>query len=574
MKMLLCLLIPYWGRLLLAIGLGATVVASNMGLLAAAAYLIAAASVAHLMALLIIPMYMVRILSAARGSARYAERVVSHRVTFDVLARLRIWIYDQLQRLGPAGMQGKHSGDVLGTVMADVENLRDGYLRFISPLLVALAVSVLLICVLGALSSRLAWTELAYLLACGMALPLGIGLLTRRAGRALVTARAEMNAHLVDSIQGSRDILTNGAGPRYLKVMAAHGNRLARAEARLAAVSAGREGVSEILTNLAMLTALALTVPLVTRHTLPGVYLAVPALLVLAAFEAIRPLGQTAESASGVRAAGARVLAIGQREQPVTETAMPVPIEPPYSITFDNVTLMYGAARTPALEQVSFTVRAGHRVAVVGPSGAGKTSLVRLLTRAWDPNEGQVKVSGRGLRDYALRDLRAALGVVEQDTYIFNDTVRNNLLLARPDASEADLEDVLQAAGLGAFVRDLPLGLDTWVGEHGEQLSGGERQRLAAARVLLQNAPIILLDEVTANLDPLTEKALLDTLYRETEGRTVLTITHRLVGLDRMDEIVVLDRGRVIERGTHHTLCGAGGLYQRMLDVQENMLGV
>jgi ATP-binding cassette subfamily C protein CydC len=197
-----------------------------------------------------------------------------------------------------------------------------------------------------------------------------------------------------------------------------------------------------------------------------------------------------------------------------------------------------------------------------------------LLTRAWDPVEGRVLISGKDVREYALRDLRAALGVVMQDTYIFNDTIRHNLLLARPDASTSELEAALQAVEMLDLVRDLPQGINTWVGEHGQRLSEGERQRLAVARVLLQDAPIVVLDEVTANLDPLTERALLDMLYRVTEGRTVLVITHRLVGLERMHEIVALDRGRVVERATHDDLFAARGLYRRMLDVQENMLAV
>jgi ATP-binding cassette subfamily C protein CydC len=251
-----------------------------------------------------------------------------------------------------------------------------------------------------------------------------------------------------------------------------------------------------------------------------------------------------------------------------------MPLEPPYSVALEDVTLRYGDSDRPAIRNVSFEMLPGRRVALVGPSGAGKTSVMRLLTGAWEPTEGRVLIAGRDIRDYSVHDLRAALGVAAQDTYIFNDTVRNNLLLARPDASTVDLETALDAVGLLETVRALPRGLDTWAGEHGERLSGGERQRLSMARVLLRNAPIVLLDEVTANLDGATERSLLDTIYRVTEGRTLLTITHRLVGLERMDEILVLDCGEIVERGTHDALCAAGGVYKRMLDVQENMLAL
>lgn len=574
MRALLRLLVPYSGRVALSVGLGATVIATNMGLLAAAAYLIAAASVAHLMALLVIPMYAVRILSATRGSARYAERLTSHRVTLELLARLRMALFDRFRQLGPAGLQGTHSGDALRRVMGDVDDIQNAYLLCVSPIVVAMIVSTLLVGVLLAFDSRIAWATLLYLLVGAGVLPALALMLTGNAGRGLVTARADLHTHLLDSIQGSRDILSCGAGPRFLQSTATHGERIARFEARLAAAAAGREGATELVTTLAMLTALALAVPLVTHHTISGLYIAVPALLTLAAFEGIRPVGQAAETIGGLQAASERVFAVSAETKALAEPQLPVKLHPPYSIAFEGVTLDYGKAGGAAIRSVDFEVSAGTRVAVVGPSGAGKTTLVRLLTRAWDPTHGRVLIGGSDLRSYALRDLRASLGVVAQDTYIFNDTVRSNLLLARPEASSEELEEALHAAGLLALVRALPQGLDTWVGEHGEKLSGGERQRLAVARVLLQDAPIVVLDEVTANLDAATEHALLDTLYRATEGRTVLVITHRLVELDRMDDIVVLDRGRIVERGTHAHLSAAGGLYRRMLDIQNNILTV
>lgn len=574
MRALLQLLVPYWPRMLLATLLGTAVVASNMGLLAAAAYLIAAASVTHLMALLILPLYAVRLLSAARGAARYAERLVSHRVTFDVLAQLRVRQYDRIRLLGPAGMARERSGDALGRVLADVEELQDAYLLFVSPVAVASAVAILLVGVLVAFSSAIAWAVLCSVLACGVAVPLVIAALTRVAGRDLVTVRAELNAHLVDGVQGVRDIVSNGADSRYQGRTSSYTRRMANAEARLADVSSGREATVELLTTLSMLTALALSVSLATRHTISALYVAVPALLTLAAFEAIRPLGVAAETASGVRAAARRVLAIGERTDSVADPAVPIALEAPYSIAFEAVTMVYPGSERPAVQQVCFEVPNGSRVAVVGPSGAGKTTLVGLLTRAWDPTYGRVVVGKTDIRTCSLHDLRSTVGIVAQDSYIFNDTVRRNLLLARPDASTAELEETLDAVGLLDLVRGLPQGLDTWTGEHGERLSGGERQRVAVARVLLQNAPIILLDEVTANLDPLTESRVLDTLYRVTEGRTVLTITHRLVGLDRVDRIVVLDRGQAVESGTHDSLYRAGGLYRKMLDTQENVLAM
>jgi ABC-type multidrug transport system fused ATPase/permease subunit len=223
---------------------------------------------------------------------------------------------------------------------------------------------------------------------------------------------------------------------------------------------------------------------------------------------------------------------------------------------------------------VSFSVPRGAHVALVGPSGSGKSTLLRLALRFWDVSSGAVRLDGHDVRSVALDDLRAAYALVTQDTYLFDETLRHNLLLARPAASDDELMDALEAAQLGAFVRDMPVGLGTRVGEHGVRLSGGERQRLAIARALLQDAPLLLLDEVTAHLDPAAERGVLQALDVAMQGRTVLLVTHRLVGMERMDEIMVLDEGRIVERGTHGRLRAAGGLYRRLLDVQDGLVPV
>ncbi len=255
----------------------------------------------------------------------------------------------------------------------------------------------------------------------------------------------------------------------------------------------------------------------------------------------------------------------------MVEPATPLPAPAGHILEFDDVHFAYHPDEGEAVEGVSFTIQAGRRVAIVGPSGSGKSTLLRLALRFWDPIHGTIHLDGQDIRQYALGDLRKVMSVVDQDIYLFNGTLRDNLLLARSNASKSELEQVLEQAQLTEYVRNLPQGLATWVGEQGLRLSGGERQRLAIARALLKNAPLLILDEVTANLDPLTERAVLDVLMG---AETTLMITHRLIAMEHMDEIVVLDAGRIRERGTHVQLLETNGLYRQLFDVQNGMLNL
>jgi ATP-binding cassette subfamily C protein CydC len=318
-------------------------------------------------------------------------------------------------------------------------------------------------------------------------------------------------------------------------------------------------------------------IPLVVAHHIGGVYLAFLALVLLASFEAVQPLAPALQSLGRKLTAGRRVFEALDTTPEVTDPTRPEPVAALIrrvapSLAFEHVSFAYGDVGEAAVHDITLCIPPGRRVAIVGPSGAGKSTLARLAARCHDPIAGAVLLDGVDIRRHTLGDLRAAVRLSEQDAYVFNATIRGNLRLVRPDATDDDLLRALEVAQLGDFMRALPDGLGTWVGEQGLRLSGGERQRLALARALLTDAPLLIVDEPTANLDPATEAALLDALDAYTRGRTLLLLTHRLVRMERMDEVVVLDGGRVAERGMHTSLLAAGGLYRRMFDIQQDIV--
>jgi ATP-binding cassette subfamily C protein CydC len=324
--------------------------------------------------------------------------------------------------------------------------------------------------------------------------------------------------------------------------------------------------------NLAMVSVLALAIPLVAAGEIRGVYLAFLALVMLGSFEAVQPLGKAFQFLGRSVNAGQRLFEIMDAEPEVTDPPDPLPAPRDHTLCFEGVTFRYDRDAPPVLQDISFTLQPGNRVAVVGPSGAGKSTLADLLLRFWDPTSGSITLGGRDLRDLAQTDLRELIGVVSQDTHVFTDTLRGNLLVANLRATDADLRRALVRAHLSDLAEGLPDGLDTHLGEQGLRLSGGERQRLSIARALLKDTPILVLDEPTANLDPETEAGVLEAAYELMPGRATLVITHRLVRMEEADEILVLDRGRIVERGTHERLVNARGLYQELFEAQREVL--
>ncbi|TMC97016.1 MAG: thiol reductant ABC exporter subunit CydC [Chloroflexi bacterium] len=562
----------------LAILLGSLMIASNMLLLGMAAYLIAAAALGPLLAILTIPIYIVRLMSVSRAGSRYAERVVSHNVTFRLLARLRTWVYRRLEPLAPAYLHKQRSGDMLTRIVADVDELQNVYLRIVSPIIVAIIISLLTFALFSIFSPVLAWDAVAFLIITGCGVPLLSGILTRGLGKRQLAIRGELNAQIVDGIQGVPDLLAYGQADTQLRSVATLEKKLDQIQQRMAVIAGLQQALNDLLMNLALWSLLILAIPLVVAKAIAGVYLAFLALVILASFEAVQPLAEAFQKLGHSVAAGERLFKVTDTNPQVQEPVAPLPVPSNipgrFSLEFEHVHFAYQSNEGEVVHDISFEVSTGKRIAIVGASGAGKSTLVNLALRFWDPDKGTIRLNGRDIRQYALGDLRGLIGVVSQDTYLFNDTMRGNLLLARPEASDSEIEQALEQAQLTAFIQQLPKGLATWVGEQGLRLSGGERQRLAIARALLKDAPLLVLDEATANLDPMTEHTLLDALDMLMQGRTTLVITHRLVRMERMDEILVLDEGSIRERGTHEQLLRSGGLYQQMVQLQEGILSL
>lgn len=572
---LLAFLSPFRWRIALAILLGSVMIASSMGLFGMAAYLTAAAALGPLLVFLSIPIYLVQTMGIVRAASRYSERLVSHNTTFRLLAHLRVWAYKRIELQAPAHLLAHRSGDMLARLVSDIEELQNFYLRVVSPMVVALVVSLLTFGIFSIFSMGMAWVSLAFLGLAGLGVPCLSVSLAHGLGQQQVKARAEMNIQVVDGLQGIQDTLAFGRGQSRIESIAACDRELGKVQRRMASIAGLQIALGDLLMNMALWVLLILAMPLVASGYIDGVYLGVIGLLILASFEAVQPLASAFQGLGHTRAAAERVFAVTDAQPPVIESAMPQPIPAQpggYDLSFEQVSFTYQQDEREVLSDISFRLPAGSRVAVVGPSGAGKSTLVCLALRFWDPTSGALCLNGRDIRGFRLRDLRACIAVVAQDTSLFNDTLRANLLLARPEASEAELEAALEQAQMTEFVRQLPQGLKTRVGEQGMTLSGGERQRVAIARAFLKNAPILILDEATANLDPLIERALLASLNELSRGRTTLQITHRLVGMERMDEILVLHRGRLLERGTHDELLALEGLYRQLFDVQEGVL--
>ena len=563
---------PYRWWMALSVLLGFATVGSAIGLMATAAWIIARAALHPSIAVLNVAIVGVRFFGIARGVFRYLERVVSHQTTFRLLSRMRVWLYERIEPLAPARLSDYHSGDLLSRISADIDTLENFYVRVLAPPAVAVLVTLMMAIFFGVIDLRLALALVAYLAVTGIGVPLLTRRLGRSAGQSLVATRGELNAALLDGVQGLADLAAYGQQTRQIERVRALSERIHREQMHMARIGGLDAALGALLTGLAVITVLALAIPLVGEGRLGGVMLAVLALATISSFEAVLALPQAFQHLESNLAAARRLFDLVDASPAVVDPPDPLPAPERCDLVVRDLRFRYAPGDPPALDGVSFTLPQGGKLAIVGASGAGKSTLVNLLMRFWDYDEGSITLGGQELRCMRQDDVRAQFAVVRQDTHLFSGTIRDNLLLARPDASEQDLIAAAQQAQLDTFIRSLPQGYDTWIGEQGLALSGGERQRLAIARAVLKNAPILVLDEATANLDAVTEQAVMAAITHAMRDRTTLMITHRLVRLEDVDEILVLAAGRVVERGRHADLLAREGVYHHLWDLQRQEL--
>jgi ATP-binding cassette subfamily C protein CydC len=550
MKTLLELLragrLPY-GRVAASVVLGVLSVLSGVGLIAFAGYLISRSAERPPVLSLTVVIVAVRCFGLARPLARYCERLTSHDLAFRLLARMRVTFFAKLEPLVPARLEGYRRGDLLTRMVGDVDALQNLFLRGLTPPLVALLAGAVSVAVCAAYLPAAGLVLAAGLLTGGIVVPVVAAFAGRRSGARQAGARAELTVELVELLRGAPELVVLGADRAALErvaVLDTELTRLARAEALASGLV---EGLAVAVAGLAVAGVLAVCIAATAAGALDRVLVATLALLSLASFEAVAPLPSAALRLQATLDSGRRLLALAGREPAVTDPAWPATLPADSQLCLEDVGFGYAGNESWELSGLDLRLAPGRRVALVGRSGAGKSTIAALLVRFLDPSAGRLALGDVDLRELRQHDVRSQITLDSQDAYLFSTTIRENVRLARPGASDAEIEQALAQARIWDWVHSLPAGLDTFVGEEGTSVSGGERRRIALARTFLAGAPVIVLDEPTGHLDPETAAALIGDALSAADTRSVVLITHRPEGLDLVDEVITLRHGRIVD---------------------------
>lgn len=571
---LLRFLKPASGQVLLSILAGLATIGAGVGMLGTSAYLIAGAALHPSIAELQVAIVGVRFFGISRGVFRYCERLISHSVNLKLLSEIRVWFYRQVEPLAPAGLQDYSSGDLLQRSISDIETLENFYVRVISPVVVALAAGVCVSWFVGVTYPLLSWILAAGLLVNGLFLPVLAYLFNRSNMRKMVQTRSAYSAEIVEYLQGLGDLQLFDAEEKYRLQLMKKADQFSDLQVKAASMNGLNSGLTLMFTNLTLLGCLWVFIPQVSGGNVRGVMLAVIAMVVLASFEMVNPLPAAAQQLGASIEAARRLFEIADRQpDQIPQPRGMIPENPAREMQIEHLHFRFPGREQDAITDLSLILEPGKKVGITGHSGGGKTSLVNLIMRYWDFTQGTMKFDTGNLKDLHPDYIRAQFGVMSQNPYLFNLSLRENLALAAPDASDEEMSKVLEKVLLAPWLATLPSGLDSNLRENGVQMSGGEKQRVALAQLLLRQSTFLLLDEPTANLDSLTGKKLLDLILELSGDKSVLLITHDGCSLQTMDEILLLENGNVIERGKFDDLISQGGKFAEQIKLQKNGIG-
>ncbi|MEZ8236231.1 cysteine/glutathione ABC transporter ATP-binding protein/permease CydC [Vibrio splendidus] len=553
----------HWFGLSLGMLLAFATLSASIGLLTLSGWFISASAVAGLTIARETFNYMlpgggVRGLAMSRTAGRWGERVVSHNATFKLLTDLRIFFFKKLAPLIPGRISNLRDADLLNRLVADVDAMDHVYLRLVSPVTVGVFGTFFLTLFLMWFDSSLGLILGSILLIMLLVWPILFYKLGKRNGGELTQNKADLRVTTLDWIEGYSELTLFGAEERYRNAILETQRKLMANQFVNANLTGMASAALMLFNGLTLVLMLWLAADGVGGNA-PDPFIALMAFATMASFELLMPIAGAFQHLGQTLSSARRLNEVILSEPEVQFAEEKLDINKPLDITFSNVTFNYPDSERSVLNAVDLTIPATHKVAIVGQTGSGKSTLIQLLTRYWDPKKGYISIAGIELTQWNESQLRESISVVSQRVDILNGTLRDNLLIARPEATDDHLANILRDVGLEKLLENNAL--DSWLGDGGRQLSGGEKRRIGIARAILHDAPILLLDEPTEGLDKQTEHSIMTLFEKHFEGKTVIFITHRLIGLESMDSIVLIEQGEIVENGSHEKLLNEAGRY-------------
>ncbi|CDT39510.1 heme ABC transporter ATP-binding protein/permease CydC [Vibrio coralliirubri] len=553
----------HWFGLSLGMLLAFATLSASIGLLTLSGWFISASAVAGLTIARETFNYMlpgggVRGLAMSRTAGRWGERVVSHNATFKLLTDLRIFFFKKLAPLIPGRISNLRDADLLNRLVADVDAMDHVYLRLVSPVTVGVFGIFFLTLFLMWFDSSLGLILGSILLIMLLVWPILFYKLGKRNGGELTQNKADLRVTTLDWIEGYSELTLFGAEERYRNAILETQRKLMANQFVNANLTGMASAALMLFNGLTLVLMLWLAADGVGGNA-PDPFIALMAFATMASFELLMPIAGAFQHLGQTLSSARRLNEVILSEPEVQFAEEKLDINKPLDITFSNVTFNYPDSERNVLNAVDLTIPATHKVAIVGQTGSGKSTLIQLLTRYWDPKKGYISIAGIELTQWNESQLRESISVVSQRVDILNGTLRDNLLIARPEATDDHLANILRDVGLEKLLENNAL--DSWLGDGGRQLSGGEKRRIGIARAILHDAPILLLDEPTEGLDKQTEQSIMTLFEKHFEGKTVIFITHRLIGLESMGSIVLIEQGEIVENGSHEKLLNEEGRY-------------